>query len=58
MQVQLRYGRSLALVYLATRITWRKESEIWLGDARDENFVLTTDGIVPIDIRLWIVEKH
>jgi len=27
--------------------------EIWLGDARDDNFVETVAGIVPIDIRLW-----
>jgi hypothetical protein len=26
---------------------------IRLGDARDENFVKTNSGIVPIDIRLW-----
>jgi hypothetical protein len=24
-----------------------------LGDARDENFVRTAEGIVPIDVRLW-----
>jgi hypothetical protein len=27
--------------------------EIWLGDGRDDNFVQTEAGIVPIDIRLW-----
>jgi hypothetical protein len=35
---------------------WKRtypEFEIWLGDARDENFVETEAGIVPIDIRLW-----
>jgi hypothetical protein len=35
---------------------WKKkfpEFEIWLGDARDDNFVETEAGIVPIDIRLW-----
>jgi Serine/Threonine/Tyrosine Kinase found in polyvalent proteins len=35
---------------------WKKaypEFEIWLGDARDDNFVETDVGIVPIDIRLW-----
>jgi len=26
---------------------------VGLGDARDENFVKTSRGIVPIDIRLW-----
>jgi hypothetical protein len=28
--------------------------EIWVGDARDENFVKTTSGIIPIDIRMWV----
>jgi len=35
---------------------WKRtypEFEIWLGDARDDNFVQTDAGIVPIDIRLW-----
>lgn len=35
---------------------WKKpypEFEIWLGDSRDENFVQTTSGIVPIDVRMW-----
>jgi hypothetical protein len=35
---------------------WKRsypEFEIWLGDARDDNFVATEAGIVPIDIRLW-----
>ncbi len=27
--------------------------EIWVGDARDENFVETKTGIVPIDLRIW-----
>jgi hypothetical protein len=27
--------------------------EVWLGDARADNFVKTDIGIVPIDIRLW-----
>jgi hypothetical protein len=27
---------------------------IWLGDARGENFVKTAEGFVPIDIRMWI----
>jgi len=34
---------------------WKRtfpEFEIWLGDARDDNFVATETGIVPIDIRL------
>lgn len=35
---------------------WKKtyrNFDIWLGDARDDNFVETEVGIVPIDIRLW-----
>ncbi len=37
---------------------WKKadhepEIEIWIGDARSDNFVLTPDGMVPIDIRVW-----
>jgi len=28
--------------------------EIWVGDARDENFVKTASGIIPIDIRMWV----
>jgi hypothetical protein len=35
---------------------WKKEYldlEIWVGDARADNFVETARGIVPIDIRLW-----
>ena len=35
---------------------WKRaypDFEIWLGDARDDNFVETKVGIVPIDIRLW-----
>lgn len=27
--------------------------EIWIGDARDENFVKSGSAIVPIDIRVW-----
>ncbi len=27
--------------------------EIWVGDARDDNFVETPNGIVPIDVRVW-----
>jgi hypothetical protein len=30
-----------------------KEFEIWVGDARAENFVSAVGGIVPIDLRLW-----
>ena len=31
------------------------DMEIWIGDTRDENFVKTEVGIVPIDIRVWIL---
>ena len=27
--------------------------DIWLGDARSDNFVKSAAGIVPIDVRLW-----
>lgn len=42
---------------------WKKadgdsESEIWVGDARSDNFVLTPDGMVPIDIRIWSVSAR
>lgn len=42
---------------------WKKadlesEIEIWIGDARSDNFVLTPDGMVPIDIRVWRVPIH
>ena len=29
------------------------ELEYWIGDARDDNFVKTPHGIVPIDLRMW-----
>jgi hypothetical protein len=35
---------------------WKMQTddiEIWVGDVRDENFVKTEAGIVPIDIRMW-----
>ena len=37
---------------------WKKsylddQFEIWIGDARKDNFVETAAGIVPIDIRIW-----
>ena len=40
---------------------WKRrynEMSVWLGDARADNFVKTDRGIVPIDIRLWIVETE
>lgn len=33
----------------------REEYDIWVGDARADNFVKTPEGIVPIDLRLWFV---
>lgn len=39
---------------------WKKEYsdfDIWLGDTRDENFVSTKLGIVPIDVRVWFSSK-
>jgi hypothetical protein len=37
---------------------WKKvdvdsEIEVWIGDARSDNFVLTEGVIIPIDIRIW-----
>lgn len=37
---------------------WKKvdvdpDIEVWLGDVRSDNFVLTEQGIIPIDIRIW-----
>lgn len=29
--------------------------EVWIGDARSDNFVLGSGGIIPIDIRIWRV---
>ena len=29
--------------------------EPWIGDARADNFVLTPNGIIPIDLRMWQV---
>jgi hypothetical protein len=42
------------------RIMWKKldidpESETWIGDARADHLVLTPDGIVWIDMRVWDV---
>jgi len=37
---------------------WKKkvpnnDAEYWIGDAREDNFVKTPHGIVPIDLRMW-----
>jgi hypothetical protein len=37
---------------------WKKVGEetgleVWIGDARSDNFVLSDMGIIPIDIRVW-----
>ncbi len=39
---------------------WKKydaelELEFWIGDARADNFVKTPNGIVPIDLRMWVI---
>jgi hypothetical protein len=39
---------------------WKREYpqfEIWAGDARDENFLRTGTGIVPIDLRVWFANR-
>jgi hypothetical protein len=36
---------------------WKKtydDFEIWVGDARPDNFVQTNEGLVPINIRVWL----
>jgi hypothetical protein len=53
-------GSGLEPVKLSCFI-WKRASpvegfEYWVGDARDENFVKTVHGIVPIDLRMWRVE--
>jgi hypothetical protein len=37
---------------------WKKAEkdsrwEVWIGDARSDNFVLAGSEIIPIDIRIW-----
>jgi hypothetical protein len=32
--------------------------DIWVGDARSDNFVESPSGIVPIDLRLWITSPE
>lgn len=39
--------------WLWRKVDFESEIEIWIGDARSDNFVLTTEGMVPIDIRVW-----
>ena len=39
---------------------WKRtqgDAEIWVGDTRDENFLHTARAMVPIDIRVWLVER-
>jgi hypothetical protein len=41
-----------------SRWLWKKsypgeEFEVWVGDARNDNFVLNEAGMIPIDVRLW-----
>jgi hypothetical protein len=40
---------------------WKQEladndSIIWVGDARPENFIKNEQGIVPIDVRMWVTQ--
>ena len=58
--------------YLAASgmIPWRKECFLWkshkiqkfyrvgIGDTRDENFVMSDLGIVPIDLRFWWLPRN
>jgi len=39
--------------WLWQKVYPRHHLRVELGDARDENFVKTPSGIVPIDVRLW-----
>lgn len=32
--------------------------ERWIGDARADNFVLTENGLVPVDLRMWNVVRE
>jgi hypothetical protein len=32
--------------------------DIWIGDARADNFVESPDGIVPIDLRFWMTKPE
>jgi hypothetical protein len=42
---------------------WKKRGvnqalEYWIGDARADNFVKTPNGLVPIDVRMWLVLRE
>ncbi len=39
--------------WLWKKVDSESEIEIWIGDARSDNFVLAQVGMVPIDIRIW-----
>jgi hypothetical protein len=41
--------------WLWKKVEAESEIEIWIGDARSDNFVLAKGGIIPIDIRIWHV---
>ena len=46
--------------WLWKKVEEESEIEVWIGDARSDNFVLADGGIIPIDIRIWgvpIIEK-
>jgi hypothetical protein len=32
--------------------------DIWVGDAREDNFVESAEGMVPIDLRLWMTKPE
>ncbi len=41
--------------WLWEKVYEKEDFTIGLGDAREENFVKSREGIVPIDVRLWFV---
>ena len=42
--------------WLWKKVDMGSQIEVWIGDARWDNFVSTADGIIPIDIRVWSVQ--
>jgi len=40
--------------WLWTKAEDESNIEVWIGDARADNFVSATGGIIPIDIRIWV----
>lgn len=39
--------------WLWKKVEIESRLEVWIGDARSDNFVLAEEGIIPIDIRIW-----